>query len=251
DQLQRDRRIALALGPGQVGQQQRQLDVALRAEHRHQVVELEHVADVLAAPVRQAAAAHGVDALAVDGDLAAAGRVQAADQVQQGGLAGARRAHQRDEVALFDLQVQAVQHVDPFRAALVGLGEVADADQCHVPCPLVVGYCPATVTAAPSASVAGGSSTTASPADSPDSTCRPPLPTARPVSTARRSTSSPSPASTNTTASPSRSTIAAAGTRTPRGAASCAACGFSRKLTATPMSGTMRSSFSSSAMRTL
>src|SRR3546814_5700247 len=44
-QLQRDLGVALALRRAQVGQQQRQFDVALRGEHRHQVVELEHEAD--------------------------------------------------------------------------------------------------------------------------------------------------------------------------------------------------------------
>src|SRR3546814_8914276 len=100
---------------------QRQLVVALRVQHRLQVVELEHEADVLAAPLRQLAGAHAVDARAVDLDLAAAGRVQAADQVEQGGLARTRGTHQRDEVALVDVQVQAVQHGDLLRAALVGL----------------------------------------------------------------------------------------------------------------------------------
>src|SRR5690606_37348377 len=100
--------------------------VLLRVERRHQVVELEHEADVVTAPVRQLSRAHGVDALAVDLDLPAAGRVQPTDQVEQRGLAGAGRAHQRDEIAFRDFQVDAVQHFDLLRAALVALGEVAD-----------------------------------------------------------------------------------------------------------------------------
>ena len=130
DQLQCDFGIALALRAGQAGQQQRQLDVALRGQHRHQVVELEHVADVLAAPVRELAALHRVDALAVDGDLPARGDVEAADQVEQGGLARAGGAHERHEIAAGDVQVHAVQDFDLLRTTLVGLGEVVDADQC-------------------------------------------------------------------------------------------------------------------------
>ncbi|KAG1081628.1 hypothetical protein G6F40_015417 [Rhizopus arrhizus] len=125
DQGQRDLRIALALRGVEVGQQQRQLDVLLRGQHRHQVVELEHEADVVAAPGRQLAAAHLVDALAFDADLAAAGVVQAADQVEQGGLARTGGAHQRDEVAARDVQVDAVQHLHFLGATLVGLGDVA------------------------------------------------------------------------------------------------------------------------------
>ena len=49
------------------------------------------------------------------------GRVEPADQVEQRGLARAGRAHQRDEVALVDVEVDAVQHLDLLRAALVGL----------------------------------------------------------------------------------------------------------------------------------
>jgi hypothetical protein len=131
NQLQRDCRIALALGAVEARQQQRQFDVLLGRQHRHQVVELEDETDVVAAPGRQLPGAHRVDALPVDVDLTAAGRIQSADQVEQRGLARTRRAHQCDEVALLDVQVDAVQNLDLFRAALVGLGEVANADQCR------------------------------------------------------------------------------------------------------------------------
>ncbi len=47
----------LALGLRQVGEQQRQLDVALGGQHRQQVVELEDEADVVRAPARELAAA--------------------------------------------------------------------------------------------------------------------------------------------------------------------------------------------------
>ena len=47
DDVQRDRHPLLALGLRQVGEQQRQVDVALGGEHRQQVVELEHEADVV------------------------------------------------------------------------------------------------------------------------------------------------------------------------------------------------------------
>jgi hypothetical protein len=131
DQLQRDASIALALGAVEARQQQRQFDVFLRRQHRHQVIELEDETDVVAAPRRQLPGAHRVDALPVDVNLTAAGRIQSADQVEQRRLARTRWAHQRDEVALVDVQVDAVQHLDLFRAALVGLGEVANADQCR------------------------------------------------------------------------------------------------------------------------
>src|SRR5690606_771912 len=119
----------LALRAAELRQQQRQLHVLLRAERGHQVVELEYVSDVLAAPGRQLARTHAIDALPGNLDLAAGGRVQAADEVQERGLARTRGAHQRDEITGGDVQVQAVQHVDLLRAALVGLAEVSDRYQ--------------------------------------------------------------------------------------------------------------------------
>ena len=98
-QLQRDRGILAPLRGRQAGQQQRQLDVALRRQHRHQVVELEHEADGRGAPFRQCAAAELVDALAADADAAGGRRVEPADQVEQRRLAGAGRPHQRQEIA--------------------------------------------------------------------------------------------------------------------------------------------------------
>ncbi len=128
-QLQRDGRVLLALRRRQLGQQQRQLDVALRREHRHQVVELKHETHVGCPPPRQRAAAELVDVLAAHADAAGAGHIQPADQVEQGGLAGAGRPHQRKEIAFGDIQVDVMQHLDLLLAALVGLGQIADLDQ--------------------------------------------------------------------------------------------------------------------------
>jgi hypothetical protein len=118
-----------ALGAAQRGQQQRQLDVLLRRQHRHQVVALEDEADVLGAPGGQRVRCPARRCAGRRRELAGAGRVEAADQVEQGGLARARRPHQRDEVALGDVQVDAVQHLDALGAADVGLGQAADLDQ--------------------------------------------------------------------------------------------------------------------------
>src|SRR5207237_7599689 len=108
-------------------------------------------------------------------------RVDAADQVDQGGLARARRAHQRHEVAARDVEVDAVQDLDRLAAAPVALGDGADLDQ--------VGHqvLSASLTASPPLSDAGGESTTRSPSRTPVSTWRA-APVARPSVTARRST---------------------------------------------------------------
>ena len=128
-QGQRDGRVPAPLGRRQVRQQERQLHVPLRRQHRQEVIELEHEAHVGGPPPGQRAAGKLVDALAVDRDVARGGRVQPADEVEQGRLARSGWAHQGEEVALGDVQVDAVQDLDPLPPALIGLGHAADLDQ--------------------------------------------------------------------------------------------------------------------------
>ena len=51
DELEGDAGVAAPLGGRELGEQQRQLDVAPRGEHRQQVVELKHEADMARAPL--------------------------------------------------------------------------------------------------------------------------------------------------------------------------------------------------------
>ena len=70
---------------------------------------------------------------AADLDRAAGRRVEAADQVEQRRLARARRSHQREEVALRDLEVDALQHVDALAAAgevLVDVRDLTSGSSC-------------------------------------------------------------------------------------------------------------------------
>ena len=75
-------------------------------EHRHvaeQRVMLEHEADMaLAGAARERI-------LAVEGDLAGIRPVEAGDDPQQRGLAGARRPEQRQQLAVADLQIDIVE----------------------------------------------------------------------------------------------------------------------------------------------
>ena len=61
-------------------------------------------------------------------DLARGRAVDAGDQVQQRGLARARRPHQRHELALGHVQVDAVEHLDLQAVALIDLANVLHAD---------------------------------------------------------------------------------------------------------------------------
>ena len=95
-----------------------------------QVVELEDEADVGGAPARPARRSRaGRCAGRRPRDAPVGRRVQPADQVEQRGLAGAGRAHQRHEVAARDVEVDAVQHLDLLAAAAIDLGDAADLDQ--------------------------------------------------------------------------------------------------------------------------
>ena len=111
-----------------------------------------------------------------------------ADEIQQRGLARARRAHQRDEVALGNVEAEAVQHFDLLLAALVGLRDTPYLNHGlgHVYVPATEQSSgPAAVTAPSSFSSAGASTMTDSPGLTPVSTWRE-LPNVPPSVTARR-----------------------------------------------------------------
>ena len=78
-------------------------DVGRHVHVREQRVVLEHDADF--APIRRDIR----HSLAVDGDLAAVRHQEAGDEVEQRGLAAARRPEQRHELAAADQQRQVVE----------------------------------------------------------------------------------------------------------------------------------------------
>src|SRR5258708_17005120 len=69
------------------------------------------------------------DFVAVDGDAARGGYVQAAEKIEQRGLAGAAGAHEGDEVTLVGVQIQALENLDFFAAAAVSLVQTANLDE--------------------------------------------------------------------------------------------------------------------------
>ena len=86
------------LGLAELGQQQRQLDVLARREHRDQVEELEDEADVRGAE-RASSSSERSFSMRPATLTWPSWPVEAGEQVQQRGLAGARGPHQRDEAA--------------------------------------------------------------------------------------------------------------------------------------------------------
>src|SRR5207302_9628336 len=94
-----------------------------------QVVELEHEADVGGPPARQLTAGQAVDAPPVHHHAARGRRVEPADEVQQCGLARARRSHEGHEVAAGNVEIHAVQHLDRLAPAAIALGDPANLDE--------------------------------------------------------------------------------------------------------------------------
>ena len=103
-------------------EQQRQLDVLERGQHRHQVVELEDEADVRRAP-RARDRASDRRAMSTPPTLIVPldGLSMPAMRFSSVALAGAGRPHQRDEVAELHIEVEIDQHRDDLLAALVVL----------------------------------------------------------------------------------------------------------------------------------
>ena len=68
-----------------------------------------------------------VDDAPADGDLAARDRFEPGDHPQQGRLPATRRAENDDELAVYDLAIDAVNDLH----AVVGLADASQADACH------------------------------------------------------------------------------------------------------------------------
>ena len=90
----------------------REDDVLIDAEDGDQVVVLEDEADFPAAEDGESLVLEGEDVFPVHADGAGGGAVQAAQHVEEGGLAGAGGADHGGEFALFHRQVHAVQGAD-------------------------------------------------------------------------------------------------------------------------------------------
>ena len=122
--LQQRRRLghlARDLGLRRLGHLETERHVVAHAHARIERVGLEHHGD---------AAVLGLlpgDVALADPDLPAADLEQAGDRVEQRGLAAARRPEQHDELALLDLEIEAVEHPH----APKGDGDLADRNRAH------------------------------------------------------------------------------------------------------------------------
>ena len=126
--LERRLHMGAAIGSTEPGEQQRQLDIAFGREHRHQIVELKYESHMARPPMGELAVRQLVDALTADRNLALVRPVEPADEIQERGLAGAGRTHERQELAGRHLEIEAMQYLDALLAALVALDDVAEGD---------------------------------------------------------------------------------------------------------------------------
>ncbi len=121
-------------------------DIFQGGELGKEVVVLEDVADALVAEAGLLLAAHGVEVGAVDVDAALFRVFESGEGVEQGGFPGSAGAAEEDFLALADLQVDAVEHLDGFPPDAVAAVEVHgfDHDVLHG---REVGGCSSTVQA--------------------------------------------------------------------------------------------------------
>lgn len=110
---------------------QRIFDVFGGREHGQQIERLEDEADGSRAQVGQLVGRPSTDILVVDIDLAAGWRVNAADQIQQGGLATARRSGDRQKNPGIEGQGNILQGLDFLFAKQIILVYVFYADNLH------------------------------------------------------------------------------------------------------------------------
>src|SRR6202011_4646663 len=94
-----------------------------------------HESDVRRPPLRQCCLVELIDASAGHRDDALGRGVETADEIEQGRFSRAGRPHERDEVALLDVEIDMVERFDRLTAALVNFTQVANCDEnAHVFC---------------------------------------------------------------------------------------------------------------------
>jgi len=106
---------------------ERQLDVLDGARAREQLERLEHEPDLAVAQVGELVVAEAAHVGAAQLVRAGARRVEQAEDVEQRALAGSRRAHDRDELAVGDIHLDVAQHVQAVSAHLVVLVDLVKA----------------------------------------------------------------------------------------------------------------------------
>src|SRR5439155_4519430 len=117
--------------------QQRQLDVVQRGRARQEIEPLEDESDFLIADVRELIPGEAVHARPVEDVLTFRWCVETSEDVHEGRLSGSRRAHDGDQLAGPDGQVDSPEREHAVRARGVDLLHAADLDDRFHGCVLL------------------------------------------------------------------------------------------------------------------
>jgi len=98
---------------------ERDVQILVDRQVVQQVVALKHESDVLLVQLRAILGGQLVHRLIEKVVVASPGAVVHADDVQQRGLSGARRSHNRDELSLLDVEIDPTKDVGPAGAVCV------------------------------------------------------------------------------------------------------------------------------------
>ena len=161
-ELERGHHVIAALLRRHPGQQQRQLDILKRRQHRNQVESLKNIADVSVAPLGGLPIVQAKNVFTHHQQFAGTGAVNGCDHVQQGGLARSGRPHQRQELAAGDVDGDVVERGHFKSVALENLAYRAGLDDLAAhgrlcrwcccgthDCPLIRIFCPSFKSAGP------------------------------------------------------------------------------------------------------
>jgi hypothetical protein len=108
---------------------ERQLHVLERRGAGEEIESLEDEADLGVADLGEGVAGEVRDVLAVEHVASGGGAVEAAEEIHEGGLAGARRAHDRHEVARANLQGDLAEGMHDLTAHAIVLGQLVCLDE--------------------------------------------------------------------------------------------------------------------------
>src|SRR5919109_4664473 len=125
DELQRSHHVIPALLRVEPGQQQRELDILKRREHRNQIKCLKNVADMLIAPARRLRIIEAENIFTEHQQFASRRPVDGGDHIQQSRLSGAGWPHKREELAARNLYGDIFERFHFEGIALENLADVA------------------------------------------------------------------------------------------------------------------------------
>ncbi len=101
-----------------------QFHVFQRTQYRHQIVGLEDKPHFHEPEMRQLVLAHAGNIGTIQQYFAGAGRIKAADNIEQGGFAGTGWPYQGGKLALFHFETDIVQRVNLDLALDIGFADI-------------------------------------------------------------------------------------------------------------------------------